>query len=243
MRKNLLKIGILVVVFSFCLIKVGNIAQAYEDAFDYYIQGMDFLIEDTAEKNEEAIESLQKAIELDPEMSDAYLELAAAYAQKYRYFDQDEKWYNLAIEQLGQAKSIDPYAYESVVVHEVLAELYFAKEEFDKAKEECERMIELEPKYETAYLMLGEINEELGEIRQAAEAYKAASELDPSLEEAEKKAEELRKKAEELEKGMPIWLWIIIGLVGVVIIVVGAVIVIVLLIKKKRASLPKTKNG
>ena len=238
MRRNLLKIGILVVVFSFCLIKVGNIAQAYEDAFDYYIQGMDFLIENTAEKNGEAIESLQKAIELDPEMSDAYLELAAAYAQKYRYFDQDEKWYNLAIEQLGQAKSIDPYAYESVVVHAVLAELYFAKGEFDKAKEECERMIELEPKYETAYLMLGEINEELGETQQAAEAYEAASQLDPSLEEAEKKAEELRKKAKESKKGAPVWLWIIIGLVSVVI-VVGAVIVIILLIKKKRASLPK----
>jgi len=242
MRKNLLKIGILAVVFFFCLINVGNIAQAYEDAFDYYIQGMDFLIENTAEKNEEAIESLQKAIELDPEMSDAYLELAAAYAQKYRYFDQDEKWYNLAIEQLGQAKSIDPYAYESVVVHEVLAQLYLTKGELDKAKEECERIIELEPKYETAYLILGEINEELGEIQQAVEAYETASELDPSLEEAEKKAKELRKEAEESEKGVPVWLWIIIGLISVII--VGVVIfVIILLIKKKNASLPKTKNG
>jgi len=243
MRKNLLKLGILIVVFSFCLIKVGNIAQASEDAFDYYIQGMDFLIENTAEKNEEAIESLQKAIELDPEMSDAYLELAAAYAQKYRYFDQDNKWYNLAIEQLGQAKSIDPYAYESVVGHAVLAQLYFAKGEFDKAKEECERMIELEPKYETAYLMLGEINESLGETQQAAEAYETASDLDPSLEEAKEKAEELREEAEELEKGVPVWLWIIIGLVSVGIIVAVVIIVIMLLIKKKSTSLPKTKNG
>jgi len=207
--KNLLKIGILIIIFSFCLIKPGNIVRASQDAFDYYIQGMDGLIENTAEKNEEAIEFFQKAIELDPEMSDAYLELALAYAQKYRYFDQDEKWYNLALRQLELAKEIDPYAYESVAVHEVLAQLYFAKGELNKAKEECERMIELEPTYEMAHLMLGEINEKLGKTRQAVKAYKAAAEFDPSLEEA-------RRKAEELKSGISMWFWIVLGVIFVV---------------------------
>ena len=197
--KNLLKIGILIIIFSFCLIKPGNIVTAEQDALDYYIQGIECLIEDTAEKNDEAIDFFQKAIKLDPEMSDVYLELALAYAQKYRYFDQDEKWYNLALRQLELAKEIDPYAYESVAVHEVLAQLYFAKGELNKAKEECERMIELEPTYEMAYLILGEINEKLGKTRQAAKAYKTAAELDPSLEEAKKKAEEARKAMNGME--------------------------------------------
>jgi len=207
--KNLLKIGILIIIFSFCLIKPGNIVRASQDAFDYYIQGMDSLIENTAEKNEEAIDFFQKAIELDSEMSDAYLELALAYAQKYRYFDQDEKWYNLALQQLELANEIDPYAYESVAVHEVLAQLYFAKGELNKAKEECERMIELEPTYEMAHLMLGEINEKSGKTRQAVKAYKAAADLDPSLEEA-------KKKTEELKSGISMWFWIVLGVIFVV---------------------------
>jgi len=209
-NKNLLKIGILIIIFSFCLIKPGNTVKAEQDAFDYYLQGMECLIEDTVEKNDEAIDFFQKAIELDPEMAEARLELALAYAQKYRYFDQDEKWYNLARQELGLAKDADPYAYESVAVHEVLAQLYFVKGKLNKAKEECEKMIELEPTYEMAHLMLGEINEKLGKTRQAAEAYKAASELDPSLEEA-------KKKAEELKTGVSMWLWIALGVVVVAI--------------------------
>jgi len=210
-NKILLKTGLLIVAFSLCLINIGNVAKAEQDAFDYYVQGIECLIEDTAEKNDEAIDFFQRAIELDPEMAEAHLELALAYAQKYRYFDQDEKWYNLARQELGLAKDADPYTYESVVVHEVLANLYFAKGELDMAKEECEKMIELEPTYEAAYLMLGEINEELGKTRQAAEAYKTASELDPSLEEA-------KKKAEELKTGISMWLWIALGVAAVAIV-------------------------
>ena len=91
-KGNFLKTGILLVVFALWLGGTASIVKA-AGFFDYYMQGLESLVGNTAEKNAEAIKFFQKAIEADPQEADAYLELAAAYAQKYRYFDKSEKWY------------------------------------------------------------------------------------------------------------------------------------------------------
>lgn len=130
---------------------IFSIAVHALDAFEYYIQGEDYLFKNTEENNALAIEAFENAVELDPGMSEAYTGLLQAYAQKYQYYDKDEKWYDLAIEAATNARTVDPYADDSPETYMTLARVYNAKGEIEKAQQEYDSLIDNFPEYKSWY--------------------------------------------------------------------------------------------
>jgi tetratricopeptide (TPR) repeat protein len=135
----------------FCLIVLLASFVSALDSFDYYIQGENQLLEFTPAENYNAIGSFNNAISLDPEMAQAYAGLAQAYAQKYEYFDNDDKWYQLTLQMADKAISVDSYVYDLPEVHEALISVYSAKGEKDKAQKEYDTLIQLYPNYSQIY--------------------------------------------------------------------------------------------
>jgi len=150
------------IIIPILLITLISLVSA-QSAMESYLQGEDYLLTVTAEDNAKAITAFQQAISLDSEFSHAYAGLAKAYAQKYQYFDDDEQWYNLAIQNAEQAQTIDPFTYDVPDVHLALARAYAAKGEDEKAEQEYEQMLTLYPDYENLYTDLDEVLDEKAE--------------------------------------------------------------------------------
>ena len=119
-------------------------------------------------KYEEAIEDLNKAIELKPDYTYAYNNRGFAYNNLGQY--------NRAIEDLDKAIELDPdntYAYNNRgFAYNNLGQYNRAIEDYDKA-------IELDPDYARAYNNRGSTYDDLKQYDRAIEDYDKAIELDP----------------------------------------------------------------
>lgn len=147
------------IIVSILFVTLISLVSA-QSAMDSYLQGEDYLLTVNAEDNTKAIASFQQAISLDSEFSHAYAGLAKAYSQKYQYFDKDEQWYNLAIQNAEKAQTVDLLTYDIPEVNLALVRLYAAKGEDEKAEQEYEQMLGLYPNYETLYPDLNDVLDE-----------------------------------------------------------------------------------
>ncbi|MFH1359190.1 MAG: tetratricopeptide repeat protein [archaeon] len=147
------------IILSLLFITLIGLVSA-QSAMDFYLEGEDYLLSVTSEDNAKAITAFQEAISIDSEFSHAYAGLSKAYAQKYQYFDKDEQWYNLAIQNAEKAQTIDPLTYDVSETHLALARVYAAKGEDKKAEQEYEQMLSLYPDYKDLYSNLNEVLDE-----------------------------------------------------------------------------------
>ena len=150
------------------------------EAYNLYLQGRFFWGKRTKEGLNKSVEYFKKAIAMDPDYALAYAGLADAYfIQGYWGWVPKEEGYALAEETILKALEIDNNLAEA---HTVRGALYNYKEwNWERAREELEYAINLDPNYVTAHHYYSELLNILGENKKAREQINLAIELDPFL--------------------------------------------------------------
>ncbi|MBK8816814.1 MAG: tetratricopeptide repeat protein [Methylococcaceae bacterium] len=136
---------------------------ANDDKVAYVLQGKLF---NDLNRNDEAILQYQKALDLDPQYTIAYIGWAASLYSLAQF--------NEAFTKLQKATEIDPY--DSTVYFNWCGMLN-QRERYDEAIIKCKKAIELEPNSAVAYVNLGNALDELKQYNEALAQYKKASEL------------------------------------------------------------------
>lgn len=135
-------------------------------AYELYNKGVN---EYYAKNYADAIVSFEKAIDLNPQYSEAYNYLGIVYDNKGDY--------NQAMYYYKKAFEIKP---TDAVVANNLGIIYAVKKDYDNARWYTNKSIELNPNYYNAYNNLGWISETLGEKSKALDYFLKAYELDPT---------------------------------------------------------------
>ena len=146
------------------------------DAYDLYLRGISCFTKFTPEFFQKAIESHEKAIEIDPQFAAAYASLAEAYSEM-SFFDSPQQWMPKAKQAARRAIEIDDRlgnAHNSLGV----TMMYYDRD-FAGAEREFKRAIELDPGSAHIHMWYGWF---LGLTRRFAEAIermRLAQRLDP----------------------------------------------------------------
>jgi adenylate cyclase len=148
------------------------------EAYDFFLRGRELWNQHTKELNAKARETLQRAIELDPNFAPAYAFLAAVYSREY--LNQWSASPSLSLEQghkvAQQAVALndrDPSA------HWALGSMYLWMRRHDAAIGELERAISLNPNFSLAHTLLGLALHYAGRSERALECFERAIVLDP----------------------------------------------------------------
>jgi tetratricopeptide (TPR) repeat protein len=147
-----------------------KLAQRFpQNYYAHFLIGSVYPIKDKPEK---AIESYKKAIEINPNLADAYVGLGAMYIDNDEQVDEGIKCLNKAIE-------IDQ---TYVAAYLNLAAAYDYKDQTNEAIVAYEKIIEIDPQITGVYISLGELYSEKGDRDKAMKAYKKVIELEPDSE-------------------------------------------------------------
>jgi serine/threonine-protein kinase len=111
----------------------------------------------------------QRAIALDPRYPTARHWYAVSCLAPLGRLDE-------AGEQVMVAQALDPIS--SIIARDV-ARVYYYKQDFEAALEQCDHTIELNPHFSPAYLMLGLVQEQRGDFDESAAAFQRAIQLSP----------------------------------------------------------------
>ena len=151
------------------------------EAYDYFMRGREFLLGENKnrEKFEQSKDFFMRALEFDPDHSQAYAGLSWAYIFDYfnRWSDKPDDSLQLAkhtAEQAIEKDSNEPFARHSAALAFMIAK------DLDRAKSEAEIAIALNPNYALAYNCLGGIHTYSGQQPEAIEMIERAMRLDPA---------------------------------------------------------------
>lgn len=137
------------------------------DALNFYFKG---ILARNSHKQDEAIELFKKAIELNPNLEGAHIELGFIYYKK-RLFDLEKKAYE-------EALKINPNNTDTL--------FYFAtnletREQYDEATRVFEKIVAIDPDDADAYYELGLAYLAQGQKAKAMDVYNPLQKLDPGL--------------------------------------------------------------
>ncbi len=151
------------------------------DAYDYFLRGREFLLGEnkTREKFEQSKDFFMRALEFDPNHSQAYAGLSWAYVFDYfnRWSDKPDDSLQLAKRAAEQAIEKDPR--EPFARHSAALAFMMSKD-LDRAKTEAEIAISLNPNYALAYNVLGGVHTYSGRQPEAIQMIERAMRLDPA---------------------------------------------------------------
>lgn len=122
---------------------------------------------------EEAVDSLKKAIGADPEYTPAFYELGKIYYQQGKE--------QAALSAYREALSLSPYDY---IIYDYLSALSASQGRWEEAAGYARRSVELNPDFAIGYDHLGIIYANLGRRADAIRCWRESLELDPDLESA-----------------------------------------------------------
>lgn len=160
---------------------IGRIMQLDpQNAEGLFMMGMNF--KETGEK-ERAINSFQTAVENDPDLVDAWLELGLLF---------DERENPIATRYFDTALRIDSL---NVNALEGMANHLAMNDKIAEAIPMYEKITKIEPQYGNAYFNIGIMYMELGEVRKAYDQFNITTKIDP----LHKMAYFYRGKASELQ--------------------------------------------
>ncbi len=112
----------------------------------------------------------QRAIALDPRYPTAHHWYAMSCLTALARLDQ-------ACEEMVLAQALDPI---SSIIGRDLARIYYYKQDYDAALEQCDHTIELNPHFSPAYWILGLVQEQRGDFDESAAAFQRAIQLAPA---------------------------------------------------------------
>ena len=151
------------------------------DAYDYFLRGREFLLGENknCEKFEQSLKLLTRALELDPNYSQAYAGLSWAYMFDYfnRWSDNPDNSLQLAKHNAEKAIQKDPN--EPLARFAASLAAMFEKD-LDRAKSEADIALSLNPNFALAYNNLGVIRAYSGQPLAAITAIERAMRLDPA---------------------------------------------------------------
>jgi adenylate cyclase len=147
------------------------------EAYDDFLRGLEYAQIATKTGNEQARRLYQKAIEVDPNYSDAFASLAFTYLLHWSWqWSRDPHDLDRALE-LGQhATTLDD---TQSLAHALLGATYLFKRQHDQALAEGQRAIDLDPNFAPAYLWMAETLTYSGKPAEAVGLAQKAMRLDP----------------------------------------------------------------
>ena len=116
-----------------------------------------------------AEQEFQRAIALDPRYPTAHHWYAMSCLTPLARLDQ-------ACEELMLAQALDPI---SSIIGRDLSRIYYYRQDYDAALEQCDHTIELNPHFSAAYWILGLVQEQRGDFDESAAAFQRAIQLSP----------------------------------------------------------------
>jgi len=149
------------------------------EAYDDYLRGYEYVVTFSAEATSKAKEMFEKAIELDPAYTDAYVMLGYTYFWSWysQYSGDDPKVLDRAIVLEQKAIALDDaHAYAA---HANLCRFYPFKRQYDQAVTECQRAIKLAPSYPYSIFSLAEVSVRSGKPQEAIRFVESAERIDP----------------------------------------------------------------
>jgi adenylate cyclase len=158
-----------------------NIARRGTDnaaAYDAFVQGREYYLRHTRDDMVKAVTYYKRAIELDPNFSEAHGGLSMVYTtSRARRWDQDLGWSDARAlsEKHLQLAMKNP----TPKVHRVAAWAYIWKHQHEKAVAEAERALTLEPNNSKSHSVIGAVLIYAGRSREAIDFWKKAMRLDP----------------------------------------------------------------
>jgi tetratricopeptide (TPR) repeat protein len=181
---------------------IADVTTNSMEAYRYYLDGVDL---DWRSYFDEARKSLEKAVELDPDFAEAYLKLARTYyylqyfekrinvlekakalshksteknrlyieAQYASTIEKDQEHYFNILQKIAKKfpKEKDVYA--------KLGGYYWGRKNYDKAIEEFNKALELDPNYDYIYNSLGYLYGEMGNLEESLEQFKTYASFNP----------------------------------------------------------------
>jgi TolB-like protein/Tfp pilus assembly protein PilF len=147
------------------------------EAYDYALRAQ-AIIADTKEENRRVRQAYEKAIELDPACTKAYIGLARSYIiDSFSHWSEPgERPLDRARDCAAKAVSLDNTDSRAQLI---LGSVYAQREEYQEAKVHVERALELNPNDADAYAIMGFYREGVGEPEAAIECYLTAMRLNP----------------------------------------------------------------
>ena len=147
------------------------------EAYDYFLQGLEYLHRFTQEANDHSRSMFQKAIDLDPKFAAAYGHLSLTHWLEWSFgWTQDFQILEKAFELAQKAAALDDSLPEA---HRILGILYLWKKQHDQAIALIERAIALNANYADAIWQLGQVLSFAGRPEEAIGLVKKAMRLDP----------------------------------------------------------------
>jgi adenylate cyclase len=147
------------------------------EAYDDFLRGLEYAQSSTKAGNEQARRLYQKAIELDPNYSDAFARLAFTYLLDWGWqWSRDPHDLDRALELGRHATALDD---TQSLAHALLGATYLFKRQHDQALVEGQRAIDLDPNFAPAYLWMAETLTYSGKPAEAIGMAQKAMRLDP----------------------------------------------------------------
>ncbi|MBI3800450.1 MAG: tetratricopeptide repeat protein, partial [Deltaproteobacteria bacterium] len=147
------------------------------EAYDYFLQGVEFSYRLTKETNTQARRMFEKAIELDPQYANAYVTLGMTYFfDWFLQWDRDPQNLPRAFDLARKAIALDDSLPSA---HRVLGLLHLFQYRHTQAIAEVERAIALDPNFADAYWTRGDISILMGQLEEAIKSIKKAIRLNP----------------------------------------------------------------
>ncbi len=154
----------------------GRAAPLNEDAFTLYKQARQYLeLNDRGGNVDNAIDLLQRAVQLDPQSAAAYAALADAYCYKNRD-SPDSQWIKLASDSAQKSVELDSDLAEA---HLSLGRANIQAGDSSGAQREFDRAVELDPKNPAPHRELGQMYAKAGDATHAEQELNVALKLNP----------------------------------------------------------------
>ena len=149
-------------------------------AYDYLQRGMDYYRRNTRADNREARRLFEQAIALDPTYASAYVALAQT-----RVLAATSGWTELMAEALTEAEKLARKALElddsSAEAHQILADVYLNRGQYDFARAEADEAIELNPNDAFSHAARGGTLVFAGDSEEALKSFEIAQRLNPPM--------------------------------------------------------------
>jgi TolB-like protein/lipoprotein NlpI len=158
--------------------RIANHSTNNVEAYNNYLQGQYLWNQRSVTSLTQALGSFQKAVELDPEFSQAWAGLADTYMVLPEYeFGSAEKYIPEARKALEKALAVNPDSARALAVSGIIKAQYDF--DWEGAVRDFERAIELDPSHASARQWYGDVLMPLGRTREALDQLRFAAISDP----------------------------------------------------------------
>lgn len=150
------------------------------EAYDLYLRSTSYYGLERKDANDQAVQLLEKSVELDPEFAAAYASLATAY--RVRAFSveiKEPKWIEKANSVVAKALELDPNLAEGYVSRGYLLWSRANDWAYERAVADYKHALELSPNLAEAHHQLANLYNHVGLLEKADSEIKKAVGLDP----------------------------------------------------------------